>query len=377
MAGKKEYGLKTLKAEPTVPAPALDYEPPRPRRYNPPIALVGCGGISPKHLGAYKRMGLNVVAICDRHPERAEERRRAFFPRAKVYTDYREMLKRDDIEVVDLTAHPRDRAYQIPDALNAGKHVLSQKPFVMDLDQGERFAELADKRGVKLAINQNGRWAPHFSYIRRAVEKGLLGDVAAAHLAVHWDHEWIEPSRFNDLHHIVLYDFAIHWFDMLHCLVPGKAARRVFSTLGRAAYQRVKPPMLGQTVVEYDGAQASLVFDAATKFGHLDQTYVTGSKGTVVSRGRDLTHQTVTLHTRRGKATPRLRGTWFVEGFMGTMGELLCAIEQNRTPANAAADNLQGLAVCFAAVRSAESGKPETVGRVRRVPVNTCALPRR
>jgi len=322
-------------------------------------------------------MGLNVVAICDRHPERADARSREFFPRAQVYTDYRQMLKRDDIEVVDLTAHPKDRAYQIPDALNAGKHVLSQKPFVMDLDLGERLVELAERRGVKLAINQNGRWAPHFSYLRTAVRKGLIGDVSAAHLSVHWDHEWIEPTRFNELHHIVLYDFAIHWFDMLHCLVPGKAARRVFSTLGRASYQHVKPPMLGQTVVEYDGAQASLVFDAATKFGHLDHTYVTGSKGTVVSRGRDLTHQTVTLHTRGGKATPKLRGTWFVEGFMGTMGELLCALEEKRQPANVAADNLGSLALCFAAVRSAESGTPQEVGRVRRVRAETCSLPPR
>jgi predicted dehydrogenase len=44
--------------------------------------------------------------------------------------------------------------------LRAKKHVLSQKPFVLDLDTGARLADLADEMGVKFAVNQNGRWAP-------------------------------------------------------------------------------------------------------------------------------------------------------------------------------------------------------------------------
>jgi predicted dehydrogenase len=371
---KKVYGLKELTADKRVAAPILAYEPPMPRKYNPAVALVGCGGVSPRHLTAYKKMGLHVVAICDRHRERAEERRDEFFPDAAIYTDYRQMLKRDDIEVVDLTTHPKDRSYQIPAALNARKHVLSQKPFVMDLDLGERFVELAVKKNVRLAVNQNGRWAPHFSYILAALERGLLGEVSASHVEVHWDHEWIVPTRFNDLHHIVLYDFAVHWFDIVHCMMAGKRARRVFSTLARAKGQRAKPPLLGQSVVEYDGAQASLIFDGVTRFGQLDQTFVTGSRGTIASWGRDLTHQQITLHTRKGLATPKLRGTWFLEGFMGTMGELLRAIEGRRDPSNSAAQNLGGLAMCFAAVKSAESGKPEVVGKVRRVPVGRCSI---
>jgi predicted dehydrogenase len=367
MSKKKEYGIKELAALKKVGAPELDYRPPSPRKYNPPIAVVGCGGISEKHLAAYKKMELNVVAICDRHPERAEQRRREFFPDAGVYTDYREVLRRDEIEVVDFTTYPQDREYQIPDALNARKHVLSQKPFVTDLDRGAKLVELAEKSGVTLAVNQNGRWAPHFSYIRAAVTEGLLGEITAAHCHVHWDHGWIEATKFNQVHHIVLYDFGIHWFDMLHAVMRGQMPKRVFSTLTRAAHQSAKPPLLAQTLVEYDGAQASFAFDAVTKFGHLDETYVTGTRGAIVSRGRDLTRQDVTLYTGKGVATPKLRGTWFVQGFMGAMGELLCAIEQKRAPLNSAADNLNGLAICFAAVRSAETGQAEPVGSVRTI----------
>ena len=69
--------------------------------------------------------------------------------------------------------------------IRAGKHVLSQKPFVLDLDTGDRLASLADERDCRLAVNQNARWAPHFSYMRQAVASGLIGEIQAVHFAVH------------------------------------------------------------------------------------------------------------------------------------------------------------------------------------------------
>ncbi len=376
-ASRKKTDPSRLPADPSrqkIDAPALKYQPPRPRRYNPPIGLIGCGGISAAHLGAYRKMGLNVVALCDLIPERAENRRKEFFPDARTYTDYRQLLKRDDIEVVDIATHPQDREYLIPAALNARKHVLSQKPFVLNLDKGEKFAELAEKQGVKLAINQNGRWAPHVSYMRQAVARKLLGEVVAVHLRCSWDHEWIRKTHFNRVHHIILYDFAIHWFDMLNCYIADKEPKRCFATLTRASFQKSRPPLLGQTIVEFDGAQATLAFDAVVKHGRDDASYITGSKGTLMSHGPTIANQPVTLYTPRGVGTAKLEGEWFSEGFMGSMGELLSAIEQKREPGNNPRSNLRGLAMCFAAVRSAESGRPETVGKVRSVNMKTCGV---
>src|SRR5258708_485531 len=135
MAKKKSYNEMGSAAKAKIEAPVLAYEPPKPKKYNPPIGLIGCGGISASHLAAYKQMGLNVVALCDVITDRAEGRRKEFFPAAKTYTDFKELLKRDDIEVVDLATNPQDREYLIPAAIHAGKNVLSQKPFVLNLDK--------------------------------------------------------------------------------------------------------------------------------------------------------------------------------------------------------------------------------------------------
>lgn len=375
MAKKKSAQELKSSAAKTMPVPSLPYQPARTRKYNPPIGLIGCGGISGVHLRAYKAAGYNVVALCDLIPERAENRRKEFFPQAQTYTDYKDLLARTDIEVIDIATHPQDRSYLIPAALRARKHVLSQKPFVLDLDLGAKFAALAKANNVALAVNQNGRWAPYFSWMRQAVKKGLIGETMAVHLQCHWDHEWIKNVHFDKVHHIVLYDFAIHYFDALHCLMNGKTPRRVTASLTHAPKQQATPPLLGQVLVEYDNAQATLVFDACTKFAPLESAYVTGTEGTLHGTGPLCAIPAITLTTKRGTATtPKLEGSWFPTGFHGTMGELLQSIEQRRTPVHSATDNLEGLAICFAAVASSESGKPVEVGKARKVPVERCSV---
>lgn len=363
-----DYSLQGQQRTQKIKAPRLDYLPPKPKSYRPNIGLIGCGGITATHLTAYKEAGFNVVALCDVHRDNAEKRRREFYPDAQVYTDHKEVLARDDIEVLDIATHPPERVLLLKDALNARKHVLSQKPFVLDLDTGEKLADLADKKGVKLAVNQNGRWAPHLSYMRHAVQQEVIGDLLSAHIRIHWDHTWIQGTLFERIHDIIFYDFAIHWFDFVATLLGERKATRVHASKTRALGQKMAPPMLAQALVEFEGGQASLVFDAHLSHGANDTTYVGGTQGSIISSGPNLGEQTVTLHLPQGITKPNLKGSWFPGGFAGTMGELLCAIEENRAPQNNARDNLKSLALCFAAIAASTEGTPQIPGEVGKLP---------
>lgn len=365
-----ESDLKVSSGQRTseIPAPTLPYLPPRPQRNDYGIGLIGCGGITTYHLDAYRDAGFQTVAFCDIDITSATKRRDTYNSDGQVFTDYRELLALPEITVVDIATHPGIRGEMIAAALQAGKHVLSQKPFCLDLDQGEQLVALAESNGLLLAVNQNGRWAPHFSYMRHAVAEGLIGEVEAVHLGVHWDHTWTQDTVFNDVPHLILYDFAIHWFDMLCCIMGDARPLRVFASEARTSSQTNKPPMLGQVLVEYEHAQATLVFDAATKHGASDHSRIVGTSGTLESHGPDLSHQTVTLYQEGGIAHPPLEGEWFKQGFEGTMAELLCAIEEERVPSNNARNNLDSLALCFAAIASAESHQPQEPGTVRRLP---------
>lgn len=367
---KTDYALTKRGPDKRMRAPELPYKPQNPRRYKPRIGLIGCGGITDTHLKAYKNAGYRVVAFCDVQEELARKRKRDYYPRAKVHTSYAELLDRDDIDVVDIATHPAERAVIIEAALQAGKHVLSQKPFVLELDVGERLARLADEKNLRLAVNQNGRWAPYFSYMRQAIAAGLIGDVNTVDFTVHWDHNWVKDTVFNNIHHLILYDFAIHWFDMCSVFFGGREAKHVYASVAHAPHQQAAPPLLAHAAVEYEGGMATLSFNANCRFGQEDRTVVIGDKGTLKSVGPGIVDQKVTLYTEDGYGSPKLEGTWFPDGFHGAMAELLCAIEEHREPSNSARNNLRSVALCFAAVASADDGVPKTPGTVRGIVVS-------
>jgi predicted dehydrogenase len=159
---------------------------------------------------------------------------------------------------------------------------------------------------------------------------------------------------------LILWDFGVHWFDFLASVI-GNRARSVYAISARAAGQTVRPPLLAQALVTFDGGQASLVFDGATRYGARDSTSVVGANGVAFAHGTDLGHQAVELYTEAGVARPQLAGSWFNDGFAGAMGELLSAIEDGREPLNSARGNLLSLKLCQAALRSAETGGPVAV----------------
>jgi predicted dehydrogenase len=359
------YALKSGLA-PEAPAPDLPYLPPAPRSYHPRIGVIGAGGIVASHLDAYRNAGWDVAAICNRTLSKAEARAREFFPTARVTDRIENILRDTSIDVVDITLHPADRLLVMEAALKAGKHVLSQKPFVMDLADGERLVQLARDKDLKLAVNQNGRWAPHMAWMRETVRGGFIGDVTSVHIGVHWNHGWIEGTSFEKIEDLILYDFGIHWFDFVTS-ITGDQVQSVFATATRASGQSAAVPLLAQAIVRLNGGQASLIFDGATPFGHRDTTFITGTKGSLMSEGPDLDRQTVTLITAIGRARPLLEGTWFNDGFRGAMGALLVAIENDTEPANSATENLSSLALAFAAIQSCRTGREVTVGEATRL----------
>ncbi len=351
--GELAYALVAPSAD-LVDAPALPYFPPVPHDRNIPIGLIGAGGISFAHLDAYRTYGLNVVAICDRHLNRAIARRDKYFPQAMVTDQTADIIGNPKIAVVDLTLHPEARAPLMRQALEARQHVLSQKPFVRDLRTGKELVRLAETQGVQLAVNQNGRWAPHLSWMREAVLAGHVGEVTSLHVNIQWDHSWVTGTPFDQLGSVVLEDFAIHWFDFVASIV-GDRIEGVFAETGKASRQTPNSALLAQALVHFRGGQASLVFDGNARFGAQDTTTIVGTEGTLRSTGSDLGKQQVELTTARGRAVPILQGQWFNDGFAGTMGALLSAVETGTEPLNSARGNLASLRLLFAALQSAGS----------------------
>ncbi len=353
----KNYDLKSAAAT-HIAAPEFPYAPPSPKGLAPKIGMIGCGGITEQHLKAYRDAGWEVAAFYNRTLERAEARRDEFYPDARVFADVDELLDDDQITVVDITIHPEPREELIEKSIAAGKHVLSQKPFAVDIATGEQLVKLAQNAGVRMAVNQNGRWAPYFSYMRHAVRSGLIGEVGSVHMVLNWDHTWTAGTPFEEIHHLMLYDFGIHWIDAARSFFHGIDATSVSATLARFPGQPVRPPLLASATVSFPHGMATLAWNGCSRFGARESCTITGSKGTMHASGEICGISTVGIHTAEGVAKAELQGSWFPDGFRGCMGELLCAIEENREPENSAADNLKSLAIVIAAMKSADQGVP-------------------
>ena len=151
--------------------------------------------------------------------------------------------------------------------------------------------------------------------------------------------------------------------------MDGQVPNEVYASAIRFPEQVYRPPSLGAVIVNYPDAQVRMSFNAHTKLGEEDVTTVVGTQGTLRTRGPGLNDQPgVEVRLEDGSVDVPLEGCWFEEGFQGTMGELLCAIEEDREPYNSARNNLNSLELCFAALESAESGIPVKPGTIRSLP---------
>jgi predicted dehydrogenase len=342
-----------------------------PVAYSPGIGVVGAGGISQMHLAAYRAAGYRVLAICDLDLARAEHRREEFFPDAETTIDFRELLARGDIEVVDIATHVEGRPALVSASLQAGKHVLSQKPFVRDLGVGQKLAEEADDLARRLAVNQNGRWAPHFAYLLAAVHNGVIGTVTSADFAVYWPHDAgvRDDPNFSTMADLVLYDFGIHWFDVIAQVFASQgSAIRVFASLGDRPRQLISVPTQAQVVIDFEDAQATLLLRGSAPRLEEGSYRVEGTDGVLSHHGLSLGGTDVRVVTDREDVLVPLEGNWWVNGMHGTMAELLRAVEENRQPSNQARASLPGLALCFAAIESARTGQVVDPRTIKRAP---------
>lgn len=340
------------------------------------VGLIGCGWVAGLQLDAYRRAGIRVHALCDRHRERAERYRDLYYPQAKVFDDIDEFLAESDVAVVDIATHVDVRPSLVEKALRAGKHVLSQKPFVEDLDVGSRLAALADEVGRVLAVNQNGRWAPHFGAMLALVRSGLIGSVTSADFLVAWPQDLVVEAMpaFATMQDLILYDFGSHWFDVVGLLAP-QGELSVWATTGRRAGQVIPAPTQANAVISGDDFMASLTFRAAERFEEVSRYRVVGTDGVVTHTGKHLGGDTVVVSTRSGQACIDISNNWFRHGMTGSMRSILNAITNGTQPSNSPESALRGLSLCFAATGSAETGNVQRAGSRRTRSGTEAAVP--
>ncbi len=147
------------------------------------VGIIGAGGIAKQHAWGYQKCpDAEMVAVCDTDKSRAE----AFAKELnipEVFTDYKEMLKKADIEATSVCLPNFLHGPVTVDALNAGKHVICEKPLAHSVKDGVKMVETAKKMKKTLMVGFHQRFRGETQVLKQFIDEGALGKVYYAKAA--------------------------------------------------------------------------------------------------------------------------------------------------------------------------------------------------
>ncbi len=356
--------------------PALAYLPQLPKRRDWRIGCAGAGFIMRDcHLVAYRQAGFNPVAIASRNPETAKAvAGQHQIP--KVHATFDQLLADPSIEILDIAVPPDAQPELIRKAARQ-KHIrgiLAQKPLAMSVREARESVELCEKAGIKLAVNQNMRFDQSVRALKDVLNRGWLGEVVLATIDMraipHWM-AWAQSQ--NSLSTFIM---SIHHLDTFRYWL-GTPERVLASTRPDPRTKFPHDDGINLYILEYaSGARASSWDDVWT--GPVRE----GSEGDIGIRWRvegtdglargtigwpsypSKTPSTLDFTSKRFPGfwfQPRWKEVWFPDAFIGTMAQLLVALEDGTEPEIGGRDNLETIALCAAVRAAAKEHRVTTV----------------
>jgi len=144
------------------------------------VGIIGCGGIANgKHMPSLKKLkDVEMVAFCDIVEEKAVKAKAEYGTEdARVYTDYKKLLEDKTIDVVHVCTPNRSHSFITVDALDAGKHVMCEKPMAKTAADARRMYEAAVATGKKLTIGYQHRQKAQSIFAKKYIDSGALGEI--------------------------------------------------------------------------------------------------------------------------------------------------------------------------------------------------------
>jgi predicted dehydrogenase len=359
----------------------LDYQPKIAGGKKLKIGIIGTGRIAlRRQIPSYLWAGLNVVAVADIKQESLDQAQQMYDIK-RTFLDYHELLNQEDIDIVDICTNTFPRKQITLDALNAKKHVLSEKPFARSVSDAMEIVETAENNDVKLAIHQPTRWYYPCAVTRELIKKGILGEVFYIELRMHGDQDtsyFEDPvTRWHaDLIDHMFVEWGAHHFDLVRWFAKNETPSSIFAWGTTKGNEHFKSKMSVSATARFDsGICGSFSLNQATRFTDLPMTGMTfrveGTEGTAVgdmlenlsfaSRLRGGIKGTFDWSKRLSKKEDPTNYLWTAsirDGHLWPMVELINAINHGRQALCSGWDNIETVKTYLAAMKSDEVNRP-------------------
>ena len=330
--------------------------------------LAGCGGMGnnwARILGT--RNDIEIVGLVDVARPAAERLRDGANLSVEIYDDLHVALESCTPDVVLDTSIPETRRQLAGTALEAGCHVLTEKPLATSMQEAKELVRLAESNSRTLAVMQNRRYLPGSLQVKNFIESGAIGEIglvcADFFLGAHF-----EGFRLV-MENVLLVDMAIHTFDQARYMTGldcSSAYCHEFNTPdswyeGNASAFCIFE-MTGGVPFCYRGSWtaegAQTTWESAWR--------VVGSRGTLIWDGSSPPYvDQVSSDHGFARNTTRVESTveWGdrLVGHAGCLDEMIGAISNDRQPMTQGSDNIKSLGMVFAAIDSAKSGSKSAI----------------
>ncbi|UUZ79764.1 Gfo/Idh/MocA family oxidoreductase [Paenibacillus sp. P26] len=227
------------------------------------VAVIGSGAISAAHIEAYLSFGdrCRIVALCDVFPEKAEERKEKHGLDCEAAGDYRELLARNDIDLVSVCTPPYTHADIAVHALQSGKHVIVEKPMASSLEECDRMIAAAKASGKILSVVSQNRFGDAVMKLKHVLDSGLAGRIVHAQVDsfwwrgyvyydLWWRGTWEKEGGGCTLNH------AVHHIDMFQWMMG--MPERVTAVMSNTSHDNAEVEDLSIAILSYPRALAQI-----------------------------------------------------------------------------------------------------------------------
>lgn len=337
------------------------------------FALIGCGRISYNHIVAAKNNKLDIVALCDLKQENMEDKilKLELQEDIKCYCDYREMLKKEIIDLIAIATESGKHAQIALDCIEQGCNVIIEKPIALSIEDANCIIKRAKEKGVKVCACHQNRFNKSIQKIREAVEKKRFGKMfyATAHIRWSRDFEYYNRARWRGTWEQdggALMNQCIHDIDLLRWMM-GDEVEEVMAMTDRLNHRYIEAEDFGVALVKFHNGGYGVIEGTVDVYPkNLEETlYLFGEKGTVKAGGEavniieewkfsDYLDEAESVKAEFNEVPPNIYGY----GHTRLYEDVIDAINRNRMPYVDAEAGKRALEMVLAIYKSAQLGMP-------------------
>ena len=249
------------------------------------VGLYGYGAIGREHAGSIVAVdGLELQGVCDRSPQRLADAA-AHFP-VSAHLESRSLLEDPRVDVVVVGVPPTLHLPAVLECLEAGKHVVCEKPFALRVDEVDRMLAAASSSRRTVTVYQSRRWDPDFLAMREAVRRGAIGDPfyleafigGFGHPCSYWHSDESTSGG-------TIFDWGSHYFDWMLQLLTGEVVR-VAATAHKRVWHDVTNADQVRVDVAFEGGEQATFLQSDVAAALKPKWYLLGTGGAVVGDWR-------------------------------------------------------------------------------------------